>query len=367
MPVTIDIVIPSYRLNENYILPILRLERPQQVDFKFYLIADNPEIVPGKLIAELVDNKHIFLLINKTNLGAALTRNEGIEAGNGDWILFLDDDVSIDANLLFAYADAVEKYPDETGFIGVVHMPEPMNLFTKIVELSDSLKIFRVANEKSDSPWGATANIMVSRKAIGTNRFSDKFPKTGGGEEVDFFLRVRDDHAGNNYKCLPSASVTHPWWNNGRTGFKRFYKYGIGNSFLGERNPQYAWYDFLNTTETLMFLIVAVVLTGLFNLQLLDMAVGLIAYTVLIEYLVNILRLYKNEGKIYFIEAFGVMLLRNIYESGILMGNLSRLRLHGIGERFNYDGSTKKTHFRFNRYKIIKLVLYAIFIFLVLY
>ncbi|RYU87363.1 hypothetical protein EWM62_16780 [Mucilaginibacter terrigena] len=59
------------------------------------------------------------------------------------------------------------------------------------------------------------------------------------------------------------------------------------------------------------------------------------------------------------------MLLRNVYESGILLGNLSRGRLQGIGERFNYEGGTRQQHFRLNRFKIIKLLLYAISLYII--
>jgi len=54
------------------------------------------------------------------------------------------------------------------------------------------------------------------------------------------------------------------------------------------------------------------------------------------------------------------MLLRNVYEAGILYGNLKRRRLAGFGERFNYEGAVKQHNFRLNRFKIIKLALYII-------
>lgn len=369
---SIDIVIPSYRLDERYILPILNLKRPANILLKFYLVVDNPRLTVSKAIADRVDNISVFLLMNHYNLGPALTRNRGIESSRGDWILFLDDDVQADEQLLVTYTNALNKFDSEIGFIGLVNMPQPLNYFTRIVKLSHAMGVFEIALHKKNYAWGATANLLISRQAIGDIRFSDiylseKFPKTGGGEEVDFFLRVRASNGFKNYKCLPEASVTHPWWNNGRPGFTRFYKYGIGNSHLAQRNPQYAWYDFLNTTETLLVLVVALLLAIIVYLKI---AVGIavfIAGTLLIEFIITNLRLYRDEGKFLVAESFGVMYLRNLYEAGILIGNLSRFRLIGIGERFNYDGSTKKTHFRFNRYKIIKLVLYALVIGLLLF
>ena len=38
--------------------------------------------------------------------------------------------------------------------------------------------------------WGTTSNLMVRRDVAGDVRFSRKFPKHGGGEDIDFCLRV---------------------------------------------------------------------------------------------------------------------------------------------------------------------------------
>src|SRR6202012_1459568 len=125
MPISIDVVIPSFRLEEKYILPILQLDVPDSAIIKFYLVADNPKLKISPSILALVDNKKIFLTINKENMGAALTRNTGIDQGRGDWILFLDDDIAVKPDLLNTYVDAIISDPDEIGFIGFVRFTEP--------------------------------------------------------------------------------------------------------------------------------------------------------------------------------------------------------------------------------------------------
>jgi GT2 family glycosyltransferase len=363
MAVSIDVIIPSYRLDPGTLLPILNLHRPANAIVKFYLVADNPSIKPDAAILDLVDNQTFFLLINEKNIGASATRNRGMKAGQADWILFLDDDISVQNDLLTTYVDAIQQWPNEMGFIGVVLMPPEPTMFAKAVSANGSMGIFTVAQQKSDFAWGATANIMVNRKAVGNVRFSDAYPKTGGGEEVEFFLRVRELNNYKNYKSLPDAEVTHPWWGNGKTDFLRFYRYGKGNSYLAQRNKAYRWYDFLNTPETLLIALIALICT-LHQRAHLAVFFFIIA-TVIIEYITTIARVQRGTKKIAPLLSVYVMLLRNIYETGILFGNLSRWRLQGIGERFNYEGSTKQHHFRTNRFKIIKLVLYAIALFLI--
>lgn len=352
--ITIDVVIPSFRLNPATLLPILKLPKPAGVQIKFYLIADNPSITPHPSILELIDNENYFLIINPVNKGASITRNIGIESGQGSWILFLDDDIDVLPNLLSVYADAVQLYPTEIGFIGMVTLPNINTPFARAVDANGLLSMFSIAKTEQSYSWGVTANFMISREAVGNVRFADVYPKTGGGEDVEFFIRVREQHNFKNYKSLPEANVTHPWWNEGKSDFMRFYRYGLGNSFLPPRNKAYRWYDLLNTSETLLVCCIALVVT------LCTAILYFMLATLVIEYVISVLRVQRGIKKINFMLSGYVALLRNVYEAGILVGNISRGRVQGIGERFNYEGRVNNSNFRLNRFKIIKLVLYAI-------
>ena len=193
-------------------------------------------------------------------MGAAETRNKGISAGTGDWILFLDDDVVVNKDLLEVYAEAIERYPLEIGFIGLINFPEPASVFTRAIKASGSMDIFSIALRKTSFAWGATANIIVKRNAIGDTKFSEIYPKSGGGEDVDFFLKIRQKNHYQNFRTLPGAVVLHPWWNNEKVDFKRPFRYGKGNSRLGDLNPEYTYYDFLNTPETLLIAFICAVI-----------------------------------------------------------------------------------------------------------
>ena len=237
MKLSIDVVIPSFRLNEKYILPILHLRKPANTEVKFYLVADNPAIQPSANILSLVDDREVFLSINQQNLGSGLTRNNGVNMGQGDWILFLDDDVTVTDDLLLTYARAAQEHPDEIGFIGLVHLPEPHTDYTLALKVSGSLDIFSIAEKKASFAWGATANMMIKRSAMGPVRFPGEIPKTGGGEEVDFFLKVRERNGYRDYKTLPEAAVEHPWWNNEQPDLRKPFRNILTTISLIRRKP----------------------------------------------------------------------------------------------------------------------------------
>ncbi len=361
MPISIDVVIPSFRLEEKYILPILQLNVPDSAIVKFYLIADNPKLEIPSSILTLVDNKNVFLTINQQNIGAALTRNTGIDQGNGDWILFLGDDIAVKPDLLNTYVDAITNYPDEIGFIGLVKFAAPSTSFDKAIKASGSIDIFSIAERKTSFAWGATANIMVNRAAIGEIRFDKVFPKSGGAEDIDFFLKVREHNKFKNYRSLPLADVEHPWWNAGKPNFKRSFRYGKGSSLLFKKDPDYTYYDFLNTTETIFIVLIALLISLFTSIIWLRFFILFLTGVLIIEFIANIVQSVKRKAGLNLLVVFYLVLLRLSYQSGLLFNNLLIGRFNAIGVRFNDDGSFKKNHFyRLNSYKITKWILYPI-------
>ena len=154
--------------------------------------------------------------------------------------------------------------------------------------------------------------------------------------------------------------MTHPWWNNGRTDFTRFYRYGKGISYLPQRNPLYRSYGFLNTVETLFVSALLFVIVLIFNTQnkYLPLFPYFVLLTVLLEYIVSLRLAIKNKEGFTPVIALYIMALRISSDAGVFVMNLLRLRIAGIGERFHFDGRTKKSHFSLNTNKIIKLIFY---------
>lgn len=368
MKISVDVVIPSFRLQEKYILPVLNLAKPADSVIKFYIVVDNPAIEPPAAIQSLVNNKNVFLIINKQNLGAAETRNIGIAAGTGDWILLLDDDIIVSESLLEIYVNAIKEHPGEIGFLGLINFPEPSKNFTRAITVSGSMDIFSIANRKNYFVWGATANTMIKRNAISNIKFSTVYPKSGGGEDVDFFLKVSKKNNYLNFKTLPAAVVQHPWWNNEKADFRRPFRYGKGNSHLGELNPEHTYYDFLNTPETLLVcIIISFILFFTKHVWLVAMLI-FITGVLMIEISASAIQTIKRDHK----ATLGVIMyntaLRFVYECGLLYGKISGLQLWRIGERFHDDGSINKVFFyRTNTYKIVKWILYPLLIFFILY
>lgn len=353
---SIDIIIPSYRLDPAYILPLLSLPQPPGWQITYFLVVDNPRIKPSPEIQKRAEQPGVHLIINEKNCGASASRNKGIEAGSSPWILFLDDDVIADSNLLFQYAKAIEQHPEEIGFIGLTDFPEANSAFTRALQVND-LTFFKIAQVRDYFPWGPTANMVYNRKKMEGLRFSMDFPKNGGGEDVDLPLQICRIHQ-KEFKCLPQAKVTHPWWNQGKAHFDRFIRYGAGVSYLFPKHKERIARDFANPVETLVLLVLLFPI--FFYTEHLNTWLILFLSIPVFEFIIVFLQARKV-GVTGIKELLYVTLLKSSFQWGLLKGCFQQGLPHYFLCRMNI-GSPKTHHFRLNRWKIIKISLYLLLI-----
>ena len=175
----------------------------------------------------------------------------------GSGILFLDDDLTVPQDLLNTYANAAHDFPEETGFIGLVQLPQPPGNFSRAILASGAMDIFSIALRKSSFVWGATANFMLRRSALQGLRFSEVYPKSGGGEDVDLFLRIRENNHFRNYKTLPEARVNHPWWNDGRVGLQKTFSLWPGKQLARSTKSSLCvpgFFEFAGNTAYLFYI-----------------------------------------------------------------------------------------------------------------
>lgn len=360
MATSIDIVIPSFRLDERYLLPMLNLAPPDGFTINYYLVADNPQVQVPASIQQLSQRNNIHLLINAQNLGFSRTRNKGIDAGHGDWILLLDDDVTPEPDLLQAYARQITLLPDAIGFVGVTEFPVPINAVTQALQITGVSTHFQRARHEPEMYWSATANVMLNRAKLGDRRFLPELTKST--EDMELLFRNAHVNHLEKYQAVPNAVVHHPWWGRGNVQTRRLFLYGEGAGEAARLYPirLYTHYDFTNTLETLILLVIALLPTLVFGWPL-KWITALAIAQVLAEVLTNYYRTIKI-GRAYRLSvAWQVTWHKNVMEAGRLWSWLRLGRLQELSIRT--DGSFRKPHpqaFRLNRWKIIKLVIFIL-------
>jgi glycosyltransferase involved in cell wall biosynthesis len=292
--ILLDVVIPTYRLELEYLRRICELKVPETLRTTFIVVVDNPDWLIQKALTELEapdsvtgdqaasllqeflsahsPTNNIRVRCNATNLGASASRNRGIEESAADYILFLDDDVTPNAGLLDAYQQAISTKDEETiAFVGMVRFPRSPTLPLRhaAVLMSYLTFMFEIAADPIyESPaWGVTANLVVE---MGTGvRFDTAYAKTGGGEDVDFCLRLTRSRHGGHLRSVPEAVVVHDFWKGGAIALSRhFSNWAVGDSALFDRFPDQVYRSFPNFVETAFFTFSGAILVSIYSQRL---------------------------------------------------------------------------------------------------
>jgi GT2 family glycosyltransferase len=111
----ISVVIPSFNRREC-ILQLLRdLYRQQGVDFEVIVVDDaSPDDSVAAIRREF---PQVRLFVNDVNAGPCVSRNRGVQAAEGEFIVGLDSDVTVpDRQLLARVLEKFSAAPDVSGF-----------------------------------------------------------------------------------------------------------------------------------------------------------------------------------------------------------------------------------------------------------
>lgn len=146
-----------------------------------------------------------LILVNQENLGLPIARNKGIINTDHEVILFIDDDVLADKNLLLEHYKIHTKFDDVVVRGWVNHIDQ--------LKIPDKPR-FRIADFSTSFFW--TSNVSVRKKyLIQAGMFYEKFEKYGW-EDIEMGYRLRklglrliinNKAIGYHYKPIPNLSA----------------------------------------------------------------------------------------------------------------------------------------------------------------
>lgn len=256
---TLDIIIPSYRVQLAFLEPIFQLLSSETCNVMFIIIIDDPHSAHiVELLQKYAHRPDVRIRINPQNLGASASRNRGMQESAAEWVHFLDDDVVPQQDILVEAEKRIRASPKAAGFVGNTFFPVADTIFKTAVHLAGVTYFWDIANKiANDLPWGVTANMIARRNVKDGVHYDIDFPKTGGGEDIDFCRRKRQyslQHDGEGFHAAPSVIVTHPWWDGGKRSYWRFYMWSFGDGALVKKYPKYTYTDYAPNSAELLLL-----------------------------------------------------------------------------------------------------------------
>lgn len=164
---TLDVVVPCYRVQMAYVDRFLALEPSPTCSVMFIIVVDNPSSPAIHQLEQKYGHRmDVRIRVNSKNLGASASRNRGLSESAAEWVLFLDDDVEPEEDLLVEMEDAIRASPQAAGFVGNAYFPIAKTVFTSALHLAGVLYFWNIADKISrDVPWGVTA-VLAARRNV---------------------------------------------------------------------------------------------------------------------------------------------------------------------------------------------------------
>jgi len=205
---TIDIVIPVKNGGDSILVNIekwLNQKTPQNWDFLIYLVDDGSTDNTFLRVREkFQDEKKLIVIHNQKSQGRAKARNQGADAGHGDFIAFFDADCSPSfENTIAAYINVIEN----SGVLLMFGSLRAKNndVFGKYFqEVADRREKLFLEGDKSAL---TTANCLIYRNLFyKTGRYDEQYLKYGF-EDKDLILRLLKNYQSASY--VKNAEVIH--------------------------------------------------------------------------------------------------------------------------------------------------------------
>lgn len=193
---TISLIMPLYNA-EKYLPEALQSVLNQSYqDFELICIDDGSADRTASIVDALQkEDARIRLLTNEVRLGAALSRNKGLKAAEGKYILFLDGDDVFEEELLETAGSAMEEYQADLVLFEYLHVHSDVIYTKKVIERPADFKERYCKTPFSmedftprEFPWWASSpcNRIFRRSFLEENRL--EFQDLPSSNDVYFAL-----------------------------------------------------------------------------------------------------------------------------------------------------------------------------------
>lgn len=169
--------------------------------------------------------------------GAAATRNIGIRAAAGDIILFIDDDIQAEPNLVEAHWNYHQKYPNSSIIGGLITPWEDRKeAFLRYLRDRGIFNPYSITLGPIDFSYYHTGNVSTSRSLlVEVGGFNEEFA-VYGMEDIELGYRL--ERRGSHMVHGPDAKALHQYFPTYEQFIQRCGQAGYSLGKLIELHPE---------------------------------------------------------------------------------------------------------------------------------
>jgi hypothetical protein len=174
---------------------------------------------------------------SQSKRGAAATRNVGIRAARGGLILFIDDDILAEPNLVESHCDYHQRHP-ESSIIGGVITPwqECADPFLRYLRDKGIFNPYSIACGPLDFSYYHTGNVSTSRAVLNdVGGFNEEFA-IYGMEDIELGYRL--EQQGSRMVHGPNAKAVHQYFPTYEQFIQRCEQAGYSLGKMIELHPE---------------------------------------------------------------------------------------------------------------------------------
>jgi glycosyltransferase involved in cell wall biosynthesis/peptidoglycan/xylan/chitin deacetylase (PgdA/CDA1 family) len=246
-PPRFSIVVPTYQRRE-VVLECVRSLAEQRFDgsWEIVVVVDGSTDGTAEALRQLEPGVPLTVL-EQPNSGSVAARNRGIAAARGEILLFLDDDMEADPDLLAAHDRSHREGAEVVTGAMPTHPDSPPTLITEAVQRWSEDRAVRLARPHARLTFRDVlgGQISVSRAAIEeVGGFDDSFTARSG--DIDFGYRLLRTGrrvvfnpaavSRQRYVVTPAEHLRH-WRNSGRASVALARKHPDTRGALHESLP----------------------------------------------------------------------------------------------------------------------------------
>jgi glycosyltransferase involved in cell wall biosynthesis len=209
----VSVVIPTFNRADLLARTIDRIEQ-QTLSHDLYevLVIDNDSSDQTQTVLAQKSQAYPNLKsFSQSKRGAAATRNVGIRAAQGDIILFIDDDIQAEPNLVEAHWKYHQDHP-RSSIIGALVTPwnDSKDAFLRYLRDRGILNPYSIACGPMDFSYYHTGNVSTARSVLlDVDGFNEQFA-IYGMEDIELGYRL--EKQGSRMVHGPDAKGVHQYF-----------------------------------------------------------------------------------------------------------------------------------------------------------
>lgn len=202
---TFSVVIPTKNRIEDLLFAVRSVlsqsRLPDELIVVDQSVSDEADKRTRSLLADYksINYKHIF---NNTLTGLTAAKNVAVKEAGSDIILFIDDDIVLDAEFLEVLEKVYRRYPELQGVGGVVRLPQHRqfflrNLIAPIFQVGPFYDVrsllqygYKARAEVIPAPVLSGGLSSLKKEVFQRELFNEELYGASPIEDMDFFLRA---------------------------------------------------------------------------------------------------------------------------------------------------------------------------------